>query len=85
MHYRIAKTIDASTMTTLRDMVPTKIAAGVWNYLSKYKTSIPEFPQTETCELLIVDRSVDQVRGEHTCISGFNFFTGAIYSAGSLF
>jgi syntaxin-binding protein 1 len=42
-------------------MVPTKIAAGVWNYLSKYKTSIPEFPQTETCELLIVDRSVDQV------------------------
>ena len=61
MHYRVAKTIDASTMTTLRDMVPTKIAAGVWNYLSKYKTSIPEFPQTETCELLIVDRSVDQV------------------------
>jgi syntaxin-binding protein 1 len=61
VHYRVAKTIDASTMTTLRDMVPTKIAAGVWNYLSKYKTSIPEFPQTETCELLIVDRSVDQV------------------------
>ncbi|KAM3241506.1 hypothetical protein ACQJBY_054421 [Aegilops geniculata] len=61
VHYRIAKTIDASTMTTLRDMVPTKIAAGVWNYLSKYKTSIPEFPQTETCELLIVDRSVDQI------------------------
>ncbi|KAM0895679.1 hypothetical protein ACQ4PT_014215 [Festuca glaucescens] len=61
VHYRVAKTIDASTMTTLRDMVPTKIAAGVWNYLSKYKTSIPEFPQTETCELLIVDRSVDQI------------------------
>ncbi|XP_047081580.1 probable protein transport Sec1a [Lolium rigidum] len=61
VHYRVAKTIDASTMTTLRDMVPTKIAAVVWNYLSKYKTSIPEFPQTETCELLIVDRSVDQI------------------------
>jgi syntaxin-binding protein 1 len=61
VHYRVAKTIDASTMTTLRDMVPTKIAAGVWNYLSKYKTSIPEIPQTETCELLIVDRSVDQI------------------------
>ncbi|KAK1616952.1 hypothetical protein QYE76_022469 [Lolium multiflorum] len=61
VHYRVAKTIDASTMTTLRDMVPTKIAAGVWNNLSKYKTSIPEFPQTETCELLIVDRSVDQI------------------------
>ncbi|CAM0945672.1 unnamed protein product [Alopecurus aequalis] len=61
VHYRVAKTIDASTMTTLRDLVPTKIAAGVWNYLAKYKTSIPEFPQTETCELLIVDRSVDQI------------------------
>uniref|UniRef100_A0ACD5Z448 Uncharacterized protein n=3 Tax=Avena sativa TaxID=4498 RepID=A0ACD5Z448_AVESA len=61
VHYRVAKTIDASTMTTLRDMVPTKIAAGVWNYLSKYRTSIPEFPRTETCELLIVDRSVDQI------------------------
>ncbi|KAJ1279159.1 hypothetical protein BS78_04G133800 [Paspalum vaginatum] len=61
VHYRVAKTIDASTMTTLRDLVPTKLAAGVWNCLAKYKTTIPEFPQTETCELLIVDRSVDQI------------------------
>jgi syntaxin-binding protein 1 len=75
VHYRVAKTIDASTMTTLRDLVPTKLAAGVWNCLAKYKTTIPEFPQTETCELLIVDRSIDQVRVEHTCVysltSGF--------------
>lgn len=69
MHYRVAKTIDASTITTLRDLVPTKVAAAVWNCLSKYKTAIPEFPQTETCELLIVDRSIDQVLGDHTCIS----------------
>ncbi|KAK3154039.1 hypothetical protein QOZ80_2BG0185070 [Eleusine coracana subsp. coracana] len=61
VHYRVAKTIDASTMTTLRDLVPTKLAAGVWNCLAKYKTSIPGFPQTETCELLIVDRSIDQI------------------------
>ncbi|WVZ76125.1 hypothetical protein U9M48_024124 [Paspalum notatum var. saurae] len=61
VHYRVAKTIDASTMTTLRDLVPTKLAAGVWNCLMKYKTTIPEFPQTETCELLIVDRSIDQI------------------------
>ncbi|KAL6842001.1 hypothetical protein ACP4OV_028201 [Aristida adscensionis] len=61
VHYRVAKTIDASTMTTLRDLVPTKLAAGVWNCLAKYKTTIPEFPQTETCELLIVDRSIDQI------------------------
>nr|CAB3449714.1 unnamed protein product [Digitaria exilis] len=61
VHYRVAKTIDASTMTTLRDLVPTKLAASVWNCLEKYKTTIPEFPQTETCELLIVDRSIDQI------------------------
>ncbi|XP_062218977.1 probable protein transport Sec1a isoform X3 [Phragmites australis] len=61
VHYRVAKTIDASTMTTLRDLVPTKLAAGIWNCLAKYKTAIPEFPQTETCELLIVDRSIDQI------------------------
>ena len=67
VHYRVAKTIDASTMTTLRDLVPTKLAASVWNCLAKYKTTIPEFPQTETCELLIVDRSIDQVCVEHIC------------------
>uniref|UniRef100_A0A0D9VFM8 SNARE-interacting protein KEULE n=1 Tax=Leersia perrieri TaxID=77586 RepID=A0A0D9VFM8_9ORYZ len=61
VHYRVAKTIDASVTTTLRDLVPTKLAAAVWNCLSKYKTSIPDYPQTETCELLIVDRSVDQI------------------------
>ncbi|OEL23469.1 putative protein transport Sec1a, partial [Dichanthelium oligosanthes] len=38
VHYRVAKTIDASTMTTLRDLVPTKLAAGIapiiheWTY-----------------------------------------------------
>lgn len=62
MRYRAAKSsLDASTMTTLRDLVPTKLAAGVWNCLARYKTTIPDFPQRETCELLIVDRSVDQV------------------------
>ncbi|KAK3145179.1 hypothetical protein QOZ80_4AG0324720 [Eleusine coracana subsp. coracana] len=61
VHYRVARTIDASTLTTLRDLVPTKLAASVWNCLSRYKSTIPEFPQTETCELLIVDRSIDQI------------------------
>lgn len=64
MRYRAAKTIDVSTLTTLRDLIPTKLAAAVWNYLTKYKSSIVDFPQTETCELLIVDRSIDQVRLE---------------------
>lgn len=62
VRYRAAKScLDASTMTTLRDLVPTKLAAAIWNCLTKYKSSIPHFPQTETCELLILDRSVDQI------------------------
>ncbi|KAL5100016.1 hypothetical protein RYX36_004343, partial [Vicia faba] len=48
-------------MTTLHDLIPTKLAAGVWDSLMKYKKSIPNFPQTETCELLIIDRTVDQI------------------------
>ncbi|KAF5729904.1 Sec1/munc18-like (SM) proteins superfamily isoform 2 [Tripterygium wilfordii] len=47
-------------MTTFRDLIPTKLAAGVWNCLMQYK-KIPDFPQTETCDLLILDRSVDQI------------------------
>jgi syntaxin-binding protein 1 len=41
-------------------LVPSKLAAAIWDCISKYK-AIPNFPQTETCELLIVDRSVDQI------------------------
>ncbi|XP_048319733.1 SNARE-interacting protein KEULE [Ziziphus jujuba] len=61
VRYRAAKSLDATTMTTFRDLIPTKLAAGVWDCLMKYKKSIPNFPQTETCELLILDRSVDQI------------------------
>ncbi|KAG5144598.1 hypothetical protein JHK84_030141 [Glycine max] len=61
VRFRAAKSLDATTMTTFRDLIPTKLAAGVWDCLMKYKKSIPNFPQTETCELLIVDRSIDQI------------------------
>ncbi|KAL5541049.1 hypothetical protein UlMin_042622 [Ulmus minor] len=61
VRYRAAKSLDATTMTTLRDLIPTKLAAGVWDCLTKYKKTIPNFPETETCELLILDRSVDQI------------------------
>nr|GMD75007.1 transport Sec1a [Ipomoea batatas] len=61
VRYRAIKSHDPTTMTTFRDLIPTKLAAAVWNCLTKYKSSLPHFPQTETCELLIVDRSVDQV------------------------
>uniref|UniRef100_A0A1D1XCK2 SNARE-interacting protein KEULE n=1 Tax=Anthurium amnicola TaxID=1678845 RepID=A0A1D1XCK2_9ARAE len=62
VRYRAAKSSkDASTMTTFREVVPTKLAALVWNCLSKYKASLPTFPPQETCELLIIDRSIDQI------------------------
>ncbi|KAK4578564.1 hypothetical protein RGQ29_028598 [Quercus rubra] len=61
VRYRAAKTPDDSTAAAFRDLVPTKLASAVWNCILKYKTSIPNFPQTETCELLILDRSVDQI------------------------
>ncbi|RVW57755.1 Protein transport Sec1a [Vitis vinifera] len=48
-------------VATFRDLVPTKLAAAVWNSLEKYKSTIPNFPQTGTCELLILDRSIDQI------------------------
>ncbi|KAI8530221.1 hypothetical protein RHMOL_Rhmol11G0039200 [Rhododendron molle] len=61
VRYRAAKSLDMNTMTTFRDLIPTKLAAGVWNCLARYKANLPNFPQTETCELLIVDRSIDQI------------------------
>ncbi|MBA0737196.1 hypothetical protein Gogos_010669 [Gossypium gossypioides] len=60
VRYRAAKSLDPMTMTTFRDLIPTKLAAGIWNCLVKCK-SIPNFPQQETCELLVLDRSIDQI------------------------
>ncbi|XP_047341650.1 SNARE-interacting protein KEULE-like [Impatiens glandulifera] len=61
VRYRAPKSLDTDTMITIRDLIPTKLAAGVWNCLEKYKSQLPNFPQTETCDLLIVDRSIDQI------------------------
>ncbi|KAL6007963.1 STXBP unc-18 S1 [Asimina triloba] len=45
VRYRAAKSsLDASTMTTLRDVVPTKLAAGVWNVLMKLMKSSVQTP-----------------------------------------
>ncbi|KAH7352483.1 hypothetical protein KP509_19G048300 [Ceratopteris richardii] len=51
---------DSAAPTTFRDLVPTKLAAALWDRLQKYK-KISGFPQQETCELLIVDRSIDPI------------------------
>lgn len=55
--------MDGSDTKNMHDLVPTKLATAVWDILSKYKSSVPDFPQKETCELLIVDRTIDQVPG----------------------
>lgn len=61
MRYRAAKSLDDPTAASLRELVPTKLAAAIWNCISKYKSTIPNYPQSETCELLILDRTIDQV------------------------
>ncbi|XP_071735127.1 SNARE-interacting protein KEULE-like [Rutidosis leptorrhynchoides] len=64
VRYRAAKTLDdPTTMTSsIIDLIPKKLAAAVWNCLMKYKALKKfNFPQTETCELLILDRSIDQI------------------------
>lgn len=72
VRYHAAKATDDST-ETFRDSIPAKLAAGVFNNLLKYKC-IPNFPQTETCELLILDRSIDQV------VNTFNVRTCSAWS-----
>ncbi|KAE9606907.1 putative sec1-like protein [Lupinus albus] len=61
IRFRAAKSLDTTAVTTFRDLIPTKLAAGVWDCLMKYRKTLPNFPQTETCELLILDRSIDQI------------------------
>lgn len=62
MRYRAAKSCsNATTEDSLRNLVPIKLAGEVWDIISKYKTTILDFPQKETCDLLIVDRSIDLV------------------------
>lgn len=63
VRYRAARSAaaDAATATTFRDLVPTKIAAGLWDRLQRYRSTLPSFPVTETCELVIVDRSIDPI------------------------
>ncbi|KAM0015832.1 putative sec1-like protein [Helianthus debilis subsp. tardiflorus] len=60
VRYRVKGT-SGSAETTFRDLIPQKLASAVCEHINTYKTTIPKFPPTQTCELLIVDRSVDLV------------------------
>ncbi|GAA0150901.1 membrane trafficking regulatory protein [Lithospermum erythrorhizon] len=61
VRYRAPKWGDSSAAKSFRELVSSKLAAAIWESVTKYKTSIPNFPQKETCELLILDRSIDQI------------------------
>lgn len=61
VRYHAAKPPTADFKSAARDLVPTKLAAALWDRLVRYKSSLSDFPQTETCELIIVDRSIDAV------------------------
>lgn len=61
VRYRASKALDDTSAASLRELVPTKLAAAIWDCVSKYKSTIPNYPQSETCELLILDRSIDQI------------------------
>ncbi|KAL4562795.1 hypothetical protein LXL04_026826 [Taraxacum kok-saghyz] len=60
LRYRVKPT-DGSKEITFRELVPKKLAIAIWEYIDTYKQTIPNFPQSETCDLLILDRSVDLV------------------------
>ncbi|KAL5190846.1 SNARE-interacting protein KEULE [Glycine soja] len=56
-------------MTTFHDLIPAKLVASVWDCLMKYKKTIPNFPQTKTCELLIIDTTIDEFSYLHLPIA----------------
>ncbi|XP_019192558.1 PREDICTED: protein transport Sec1a-like [Ipomoea nil] len=44
-----------------QELIPKFLASAIWECISTYKSTIPNYPQKETCDLLIVDRPVDQI------------------------
>lgn len=63
MRYKAAKaSTPPGSKQRLREMVPMKLAAALWERLSKYKEALPGFPTSDTCDLVILDRSIDPVR-----------------------
>ncbi|XP_021756264.1 protein transport Sec1a-like [Chenopodium quinoa] len=58
VRFQTAKDPDTASS---HELIPSKLASAVWDRLKLYKSTIPNFPQKETCELLILDRGVDQI------------------------
>ncbi|KNA03296.1 hypothetical protein SOVF_210570, partial [Spinacia oleracea] len=58
VRFQTAKDPDTASS---HELIPSKLASAVWDRLKLYKSTIPNYPQKETCEFLILDRSVDQI------------------------
>lgn len=63
IRYRKARTEGGAVSG--RDLVPTQLASALWDRIFRLKQALPGFPSTETCDLLIVDRSIDPVREQN--------------------
>ncbi len=63
MRYHAPKSTlgNTTTSTITHDPITAKLANALWEQLMRYKVSTLEFPHMETCELIIVDRSIDLV------------------------
>lgn len=60
IRYRNASTQSSDPVGQARENAPVKLATALWNHLLQFKT-LPNFPKTETCDLIIVTRAVDPV------------------------
>ena len=80
VRFRAAKSLDATTMTTFHDLIPAKLVASVWDCLMKYKKTIPNFPQTKTCELLIIDTTIDEVSYLHLPVMDMQYYFDKLLS-----
>lgn len=64
IRYRAAKSSSTASGTPerARALIPTKLAAAVWDRVQKYKAKLADsIPQRDSCDLLIIDRSSDPV------------------------
>eukprot|EP00897_Mesotaenium_endlicherianum_P003554 jgi/Mesen1/3226/ME000187S02389 len=63
VRYRAARSSGAATAqgARARDLVSTKVASALWDRIMKYRQGLPNYPARDSCDLLIVDRSVDVV------------------------
>nr|GME17767.1 protein transport Sec1a-like [Ipomoea batatas] len=60
VRYRAPKGNDDSPRRK-QDLIPSMLASAIFECISTNKSTIPNYPQKETCDLLIVDRPVDQI------------------------